>query len=306
MKNRFEKYGKIKEIFDCLPPRIAEELEKRMLLFGDRERVTELRLRAGGVSSLRTLSGTRPLGIRLTEAEISEILTRLTGGSLYAFRDTLAEGYVTARSGMRVGVCGRARYDGGSFVGTADVRSLVFRISNDVCDFEAQLRRLWHSGIGSGLLLYSAPCGGKTTAIRRLASIIAEEGKHVCVVDERCEFVPSDYTCFEVDLLRGYKKSKGIEIAVRTLGAEVVIVDEIGAEEAGEVLGTLMLGVPLVCTAHAASLQELTSRPAFAPFLSSGVFQTAAGIVRRGDSWSLEVTKSLCRGKDAGVVPSVN
>ena len=65
-----------------------------------------------------------------------------------------------------------------------------------------------------------------------------------------------------VDVLRGYPRAKGIEIATRTLSPEVIFCDEIGsAEEAKAILSAQNSGVPLIATAHADSRETLFRRP---------------------------------------------
>ncbi len=261
---------------------IADELARRGGL------VFEIRLRAAARSSILFDSGMRFLPRILGEKELNDILLALTGGALYAHRDTLTEGYVTPANGVRVGVCGRLRYDGGAAVGLAEVRSLVFRIPHSQAETGDRIFDLWRSSGRGGMLVCSPPLGGKTTAIRRLADRIGKEGTRVVVVDERCEFFPEEYSSSEVDILRGYKKSKGIEIAVRTLGAGVVIVDEIGVSETSEVLSSMALGIPFIATVHARSAEEILKRPVFRPFLEARVFDSIVGIRRVGASFSTE------------------
>lgn len=286
------KRDKLNEIFRFLPAPLCAAVERivRTLPLGQRS-VLELRLRAEGRVSLVTDSGVRDVAVGLTYDDVSEILSKLTGGSLYAHRDTITKGYVTVGGGMRVGVCGRARYEGGELVGITEVRSLVFRLPHGICDVENELFSIWRSGIGSGMIIYSPPLGGKTTAIRALAARIGQTGVRVCVVDERLEFLPEDYRSAEVELLRGYSKARGIEIAVRTLGAGVLIVDEIGASEAESVASAMMLGVPMIATAHASSAEELLEGGAFSPIVRTGAFRTLVGISYRGARRRIECTR---------------
>ena len=262
---------------------------------GDTDEVYEVHLRAEGVTSAVTDKGIKNLDIHLTYKDISDILLHLSGGAIYAHRDTLARGYISTEGGIRVGVSGRARYEGGELVGVYDVRTLVFRIKGNTCDVEGELFNFWQGALKRGMLIFSPPGGGKTTAIRRLAGMIGESGKQVAVVDERCEFLPEDYRCAEVELLQGYKKTEGIEIAVRTLGAEVLIVDEIGAHEVGAVLSSMMLGVPIIATVHAKSDVEILTRDAYLPIIKSGAFDALAGLYKVGGRRTVRFTKIPCR-----------
>ena len=105
---------------------------------------------------------------------------------------------------MRVGACGRARYDGERLVGVSQISSLVFHIPSGECELKDEVYSAF-LGSDSGLLIYSKPGRGKTTALRELAFMIGsgKNSKNVTVVDERLEFIAEKYKGCSVDLLRG-------------------------------------------------------------------------------------------------------
>jgi stage III sporulation protein AA len=107
------------------------------------------------------------------------------------------------------------------------------------------------------------------------------------VVDERCEFLHSDYESARVDILRGYKKRLGIEIATRSLSAELVIVDELGADDVLSVLDVMRFGVPFIASAHAGSSEEILKKPSMRPLFESGAVDMLIGIERREEKYSL-------------------
>ena len=109
------------------------------------------------------------------------------------------------------------------------------------------------------------------------------------MVDERCEFVESDYDRCEVDILKGYRKREGIEIASRTISPQVIMLDEVGGDEADAVTGVLRCGVPVIATAHASSLDELYSKPSLSSLLECGAFDAFVGISRTDGGYSLSV-----------------
>jgi stage III sporulation protein AA len=102
-------------------------------------------------------------------------------------------------------------------------------------------------------------------------------------VDTRGELnVELDDSSLYLDVMSGYPRDVGIEIAVRTLGAQVIICDEIGSmADAHATLGAANCGVPLIASAHASSVDELLERPAIALLHRSHVFGKYVGISRR-------------------------
>lgn len=264
-----------------LPPRIAEEIYRiasgrREGLFG----IREIRIRRGGACTVRLGREDIRLFSAVGSAEMEYIVDRLTRGALYAHRDSIAEGFISLPRGIRVGICGSAAYDGEGLVGISEMSSLVFRIPTGECEFAEELYGIFCSGVRRGMIIYSPPGVGKTTAIRSLAMRLGS-GKHprrVAVIDERCELDELDYLGCEVDILRGYKKQTGIEIATRTMSPDLIMIDEIGVDDAKAILGALQCGIPFVATAHARTRDELLSKPALKKLFDCSVFDRIVGI----------------------------
>jgi stage III sporulation protein AA len=206
---------------------------------------------------------------------------------LYAFRDTIAEGYISLRGGIRVGVCGRAVVNNGRVVGVYDIDTLVVRIPHVSPPLGAEMKMLLSDmNYTRGILIYSPPGVGKTTLLRSLALMLStgREAKRVSVVDTRGELsfsLESHTLC--LDLLSGYPKHLGISLAARTLGSEIIICDEIGGvAEAEAIREAHNAGVPLIASAHAASVKELLGRSGIGILHRAGCFGAYVGIRRRG------------------------
>lgn len=79
--------------------------------------------------------------------------------------------------------------------------------------------------------------------------------------------------------MRGYKRADGMEIALRVLAPQVIVVDEIGSEREARLMADLLnSGVKIIATAHADSLETLTDRGAITPFLERKIFDVFVGI----------------------------
>lgn len=286
---------KIHRVIELLPRHIAEEIIRISSgRVAGLSGIREIRIRRGGVCTLLIGRENIRLYGRVDADMTAEIVDRLLGGALYAHRDSIASGYISLKGGIRVGICGSAAYEGGRLVGVSDMRSLLFRIPSGECAFIDRLYEIFLSGIGSGMLIYSPPGVGKTTALRALARRVGsgQAPLRVCVVDERCEFDENDYTDCEVDILGGYKKRQGIEIATRTMSPQLIMIDEIGAEDAEAITDVIKCGIPIVATAHAGSREELISKTSLAPLFKLSAFSILVGISRVGDSYSLTSDKA--------------
>ena len=279
------------KIFAALPENLRAELLRTASARGGLECMSELKLRTAYASSA-VLSGERVrLYSQVGKEALSHALEVLSDGAIYSHRDTICRGYVSLKSGVRVGICGTARYDGGNIVGVSDVSSLVFRMPTGHFD---ERRGLLNAFVGCkrGIMIYSPPGVGKTSALRALAHDLSVIGEEVAVVDERCEFNEDDYRRDSVDILRGFKRADGIEIALRTLSPSVILVDEVGRlDEATAMLEALSSGVRIAVTAHAGSAEDVFSRIALRPFFEHGAIDRLVGIKNQGGKRTLTVTE---------------
>lgn len=269
--------------FSLLPPATLQELRAITgARRGGLSSISELHLCVDGRSSVLLHGQRLYLASVISEGQMRLLVGRLCGGALYAHRDTITEGYITIEGGIRVGVCGQARYEGGRIVGVSDVSSLTFRFPTAECSVVEELMDFFRY-TERGMLIYARAGVGKTTALRSLTARLAEgrEGLRVAVIDERCEFSPRVCAECGIDLFRGYRRAEGLSAALRTMAPDVVAIDEIGGEgETVELLDYLNSGVRIIATAHASSADELQRRRSVEPFLRHGVFDTLVGIFR--------------------------
>ncbi len=259
-------------------PSLGRELEELIC----HEKIEEIRIRREGRSAVRTSSGNIQLTSRF-DAQLSELLSDSLDGSLFSQRANIADGYVTMSCGVRVGVIGRASYDG-ELVGIRDISALIFRIPSHGCPFSEQMYRVWAMGGRGGVLVISPPFSGKSTALFAFLCEIAEkEGKRTVLVDERCESDSKRLSEAGVDVMRGYRRGRGLEIAVRTMSPEIVACDEIYTkEDVSAVMSAYGTGVTVIASAHAEDRADTEHRAVLREPLSAGVFKWLFTVGRRG------------------------
>lgn len=278
----------------ALPERVRDDIEA---VASKQKRVEEIRLHCGRRVTLTSSGKNIPTSSVLTKQEMDRTLTRLCEGSVYAFRDTIADGYIGLRGGVRVGVCGRAALSGGKICGVYDIDTLVIRIPHPSPALGKEIADLIRKeNFTSGILIYSPPGVGKTTLLRSLAKIMSsgENAVRVSVIDTRGELgysLGDSGLC--LDILSGYPKHIGISIASRTLSPQLIICDEIGSRaEAEAICEAQGCGVPLIATAHASSVRDLLGRSGMGLLHRSGCFSAYVGIQRRGEfGFSYDICK---------------
>ncbi len=285
----------------ALPERIRGEIEA---VASGLPRVEEIRLHRGRRVTLTSAGRNIPTPAVMTGSEIDRTVMRLCEGSVYAFRDTIAEGYISLRGGIRVGVCGRAAMSGGKICGIYDMDSLIIRIPHPAPKAGRELvDLLCEMHYASGILIYSSPGVGKTTLLRALTAELSsgQDARRVSLVDTRGELSYSlNSSALCLDILTGYPKHIGISISARTLGTQLIICDEIGNRaEADAICEAHNCGVPLIATAHAGSLYELLAKPGIASLHKSGCFGAYVGLSRKGD---FGFDYDICKREDTGIV----
>ncbi len=275
-----------------LPAALVEEILGK----GGVERIEELHLRVGRLSSVTEGGCSLPLRFSATREVLEEILLRVTGGSIYAYRDSIRGGYIALPGGVRMGLVGRAVTEGEDVVAVTELTSLCFRVPHRIVGVAAEVHRAWRAaGADYGALVIAPPGGGKTTFLKDFIALAAsgEGARRVAVVDTREELC-CDGVGEMVDVLRGYPRAAGLEIALRTMSPEVLVCDEIGAEEIVSIRDVLHGGVPLVAAMHGSSLTELKKRAGVEQLLGAGVFRWVVTLTgARGDRRS-EVTELPC------------
>ena len=280
----FERYHAMKA---CFPRRLRCELsEIERSVYKMPRGVSEVRIRRCGGTSIIISGVEYPLFYYADGEEMDGIIERITEGAMYAHRDTIASGYISYL-GMRVGVSGVARYDGDS-VGVGEINSLVFRVGYAECGFAEELYRCWVASGKENLLIVAPPSGGKTTALRALARLIGggRDRMRVALIDERGEFYGEDYRGLSVDVLSRYKRHAGIELAYRTMNAEVIMVDEIASEADAEALKSAHgVGCSLIATAHAVGIEDVYRRECLGSLIDNGVFGCGALITCSGGEY---------------------
>ncbi len=282
-------------ILSLIPPGLKKEIIRSIGGEGRLDDVSELRVALGHGSSVLLCGRTLRIDFCITRGQMDECFSRLIKGEMHIYGESIRRGYISPGEGVRVGIVGTARRDGGRVVGVDSVRALVFRFAYHNMEFGRELMRyIYQNDKLKSALIYSPPGGGKSTAVRSLALALSHRRfMRIAVIDERDEFVDEAYEGGGVDIIRGFGKAEGVELATRLLNPELIIIDEIGnREEALAIHSTLGAGVPVVATVHAGSLSELMRRPFIAELVTQGLFEQVLGIEKGSLKYSIVSQKT--------------
>ena len=227
--------------------------------------ICEIRLRAGQPIVLETTRGRFPLDRKATTEEIADCIKSFCHYSLHSYERELREGYITLKGGHRAGFCGSAVLRDGHIDTVKNISSINIRIAREIPGAADPLEQTVFDSDFRGLLIAGRPMSGKPTVLRDLCRIIGNKHK-LAVIDTRSEIaatyngVPQNDVGACTDVLNGYPRSEGMEIALRTLSPEYIACDEITGEADFAAL-CLNTGVKHIFTAHCSSIKQAESSP---------------------------------------------
>ena len=213
--------------------------------------------------------------LRCTGEDVEYTVNRLCSGSLYRYADSLKRGYIVTPEGIRAGIYGEAVYEDGRISVVDGFCGINVRVPHRVRSIGERLCACYFGDGPCPVLIFSPPGVGKTTLIREAAVILSQKYR-ISVIDEKGEIFPENTAreCGMCDVLKGYTKPDGMEIAVRTLAPELIICDEIGMrEDIPAILSVQNSGVPLMATAHGDSIEAIMKKPNIRCLCENGVFK---------------------------------
>lgn len=200
--------------------------------------------------------------ILIDDESFDFITDRLCNRSYHTNMHTMIDGYITTKNGSRVGISSTAVYKDNAISSVRDINSINIRIAKEYKDCSRKILNLLYAENTPSIIVAGAVLSGKTTFLRDfsrlLSSGFAGRYRKVSIVDERCEIANGFDVGINTDILTGYEKAKGIEIATRTLSPDIIVCDEIGnINELDAIKYGFSTGVSFAVSVHMKSEKEL-------------------------------------------------
>lgn len=267
-----------KELLNILPQWMRKEVDSL-----GREEAQDIRLRLDQPPEVVMKQESKWISGQVTQEDLNFCVNAASKYSPWA-AGTISQGFITAPGGHRIGICGEAVIKEGRMAGIRNISSLCIRVARDFPGIGQAAAKL-----SGSILIIGAPGWGKTTLLRDLIRQKSHQGFQISVVDERGELFPTDFSRGErTSVLTGCPKAQGIELLIRTMGPQIIAVDEITAKEDCEALkAACCCGVSLIATAHASSLNDYLHREVYAPLVRQNLFEHIL-ILHPDKQWHLE------------------
>lgn len=170
--------------------------------------------------------------IKIDDDSFDFITDRLCNHSYHTNMHTMIDGYITTKGGSRVGIGSTAVYKDKTISSVKEINSLNIRIAKEYKGCSRKILNQLYSSSTPSIIVAGAVLSGKTTFLRDFSKLIssgfAGMYRKVSIVDERREISSGFDVGVNTDVLVGFEKAKGIEIATRTLSPDIIVCDEIG------------------------------------------------------------------------------
>lgn len=296
-----------REVLDILPETIKKEVTGNSYS----EKIQEIRIKVNKPLIFVGNNGEIKTNYISKLDDVKNIIQRISSYSIYAFEEELRQGYITIQGGHRVGICGTCVLDGQTMKTIKNISSLNIRVAKDIkgcADFI--LPRIVKDDNVQNTIIISPPKCGKTTLLRDLARQISNgkgsklTGKNLTIVDERSEIAacyrgaPQMDVGVRTDVLDNCPKSEGIIMAIRSMGPQVIICDEIGTyKDMDSIVAALNSGVNVITTIHGFNEEDLFKRPVFKEIIENKVFKKAVILSNRRGIGTVEYIYDFTNGK---------
>lgn len=219
--------------------------------------------------------------VKVSSLMIQNFIKRASQNSLYAYNDSVKNGFLTLNNGIRVGLSGYVVTNDDEVTTIKDFQAINIRIPHFIKNCSLPAYSFLAEEEIKNTLVISAPGAGKTTFIRDFIYQLYRHNnsKNVLVVDERNEICSTLNSEPQIelggfcDIYTNCNKKFAFKNGIRSMSPDVIITDEIDlAKDCDCIIEAINSGVNVVATIHAKDIQQLKSKKEFDYILDKKFF----------------------------------
>lgn len=219
--------------------------------------------------------------IKVNSGMIENFIKRASENSLYAYNESLINGYLTLNNGIRVGLCGYVVANDEKVATIKNFQAINIRIPHLIRNCSLNAYDFLVDDNIKNTLIISAPGNGKTTFIRDFIYqlYLHNNSKNILVVDERNEICSTLKGEPQIDLggfcdvYTNCSKQFAFKNGIRSMRPDVIVTDEIDLEkDIGCIIEAINSGVNVVASIHSKDLNQLKKKNGFDYILDNKFF----------------------------------
>lgn len=250
----------------------------------------EIRLRANKPCFIYVNGKVFSLKFIVSPLTIEKIILNLTKHSLYAYENTICEGYLIGDAGERVGIVGECVYEENlRFI--KNISSLCIRVPCQILGCAEDIASTIFDISFENLFIISPPGAGKTTYLRDLCRILSDKyQKTVLLVDEKGEISGKNFNVGEkTDVLLLAKKAFGLKQGVLNMRPDYIILDELSKKEDIDALFEASFsGVKVIASVHGRGIDDVKTKSMFTKLFENNVFKYALTLSNKKGAGTVE------------------
>ena len=250
------------------------------------DNINEIRMRVG--EKIVVVAGKKKYYLKdqdnyliVSQVMLEQFILRISENSIYAFNDSIVNGYITLPQGIRVGISGYVVRDRDKVVTIKEFQAVNIRIPHIIVNCSLPAYEYIVDETVKNTLIISPPGAGKTTFLRDFIYQLSEHntGLNVLVADERNEMLSITKGESNIklggfcDVYTNCSKEFAFKNGIRSMCPDVIVTDEIDIEnDVGSILDAINCGVSVVASIHAKDIGQLKRKKSFDYILDQKLF----------------------------------